>query len=134
LRVLNLPASVRDMVRGSQLTLGHARALLALGDERAIIALAHEVIARELTVRDVEQRVRNQTAQPEKRRSKAEGAGPNKSPEVKRLEGELRRHLQTDVTIALGERDRGRIEIAFYSVDDLDRVLELVLGSRRERL
>lgn len=135
LRVLNLPSQVRAMVQGSQLSLGHARALLALGDERAIIALANEVIARELSVREVEQRVRGKSQEPEKLpRAKTDGAAARRSPEVKRLEDELRRHLQTDVTISLAERDRGRIEIAFYSADDLDRVLELVLGSRRERL
>ena len=50
--------------------------------------------------------------------------------ELKRLQDELRRHLQTDVTITVGDRDRGKIEIAFYSSDDLDRVLDLVLASR----
>jgi ParB family chromosome partitioning protein len=86
-------------------------------------------------VREVEQRVRGKSQETEKLpRAKTDGSAARRSPEVKRLEDELRRHLQTDVTISLAERDRGRIEIAFYSADDLDRVLELVLGSRRERL
>jgi ParB family chromosome partitioning protein len=132
LRLLNLPISVRAMVRDGQLTIGHARALLALPNEREMLELAREIVAKGLTVRDVEQRARNSSSAPASRPGKLKR--PEKAPglnaELKRLQDELRRHLQTDVTISVGDHERGKIEIAFYSSDDLERVLDLVLASR----
>ena len=62
LRLLHLPASVRRMVHERQITLGHARALLTLEDEQAIVALAKEIVAKGLSVRDVEHRARQGAA------------------------------------------------------------------------
>jgi ParB family transcriptional regulator, chromosome partitioning protein len=136
LRLLQLPASVRHMLQEGQLTLGHARALLALGNERLIVDVARETVAKGLTVRHVEQRARLNTPDAERRRAKAPtpGSGASKNPEARRLEDELRRHLQTDVAITVGHGERGKIEITFYTNDDLDRLLELILGYKRERL
>lgn len=135
LRLLNLPVSVRVMVRDGQLTIGHARALLAVSSEREMLELAREIVAKGLTVRDVEQRARNlapaSSTRATRRKSEERASGLNA--ELKRLQDELRRHLQTDVTITVGEHERGKIEIAFYSSDDLERVLDLILASR-ERL
>ncbi len=132
LRLLNLPVSIRGMVRDGQLTVGHARALLAVSNEREMLELAREIVAKGLTVRDVEQRARN-AAPASSTRTTRQKSGERVSglnPELKRLQDELRRHLQTDVTISVGEHERGKIEIAFYSSDDLERVLDLVLASR----
>ena len=136
LRVLQLPASVRRMLQEGQLTIGHARALLALGNERLIVDVAREAVAKGLTVRHVEQRARLNTPEAERRRAKAPpaGAATSRNPEVRRIEDELRRHLQTDVAITAGQGERGTIEITFYTNDDLDRLLELILGYKRERL
>ena len=120
------------MVRDGYLTVGHARALLAVSSEREMLELAREIVAKGLTVRDVEQRARKatpeSTSRASKRTSGERASGLNA--ELKRLQDELRRHLQTDVTITVGEHERGKIEIAFYSSDDLERVLDLVLASR----
>ena len=132
LRLLNLPNQVRTMVRDGLLTIGHARALLSIPNERELLELAREIVAKGLTVRDVEQRARreapatNSRATKQKRSEKTSGLNA----ELKRLQNELRRHLQTDVTITVDEHERGKIEIAFYSSDDLERVLDLVLASR----
>jgi len=132
LRLLNLPASIRTMVRDGHLTVGHARALLAVSSEREMLELAREIVAKGLTVRDVERRARSaspeSTARGGKRKTGERASGLNA--ELKRLQDELRRHLQTDVTITVGDHERGKIEIAFYSSDDLERVLDLVLASR----
>jgi ParB family transcriptional regulator, chromosome partitioning protein len=132
LRLLNLPESIRTMVRDGHLTVGHARALLAVSSEREMLELAREIVAKGLTVRDVERRARNatpeSTARGSKRKTGERASGLNA--ELKRLQDELRRHLQTDVTITVGDHERGKIEIAFYSSDDLERVLDLVLASR----
>jgi ParB family chromosome partitioning protein len=132
LRLLNLPVSIRSMVRDGQLTVGHARALLAVSSEREMLELAREIVAKGLTVRDVEQRARiaspASSTRTARRKSGERVSGLNA--ELKRLQDELRRHLQTDVTITVGEHERGKVEIAFYSSDDLERVLDLILASR----
>jgi ParB family transcriptional regulator, chromosome partitioning protein len=137
LRILNLPASIQSMLRDGLLTTGHARALLAIPNEHEMLELAREIVAKALTVRDVEQHARNVAPPSSTRSSKRKNAEPASgqrtsglNAELKRLQDELRRHLQTDVTITAGEHDRGKIEIAFYSSDDLERVLDLVLASR----
>ena len=133
LRLLGLPAVVRRMVQESQITLGHARALLALGDERAIVDLARKIVAEGLTVRDVERSARERSQ--EKRPTRAKARKPaDGTPITRRMEDDLRRHLQTDVKVAVTEGERGTITIAFYSADDLERVLDLVLGPTREQM
>jgi ParB family transcriptional regulator, chromosome partitioning protein len=129
LRVLQLPASVRRMVQEGSLTLGHARALLSLADERAIADVAREVVAKGLSVRDVEARARQ--TRPEPRRPIVKTQNRSYS-EIQRLEEQLRRHLQTDISITVSRDYRGSIAISFYSADDLDRIRDLVLGPNRD--
>jgi ParB-like partition proteins len=135
LRVLKLPASVRRLLQDGQLTLGHARALLAFDSEHAMVEMAKEIVANGLNVRDVERRARDSApASKQQRAGKGAVAPKANHSEARRLAEELRRHLQTDVSINVGTGERGKIEIAFYSADDLERVLDLILGARRERL
>jgi ParB family chromosome partitioning protein len=128
LRLLNLPASVRRMVQGRELSAGHARALLALTDERVMADLAREAVAKGWSVREVERRVRELVERPARG---AETAKDTRPPEVRRTEDHLRRHFATDVDIRLKGQAKGEIRIAFYSTDDFDRLLEL-LGTRPE--
>jgi ParB family chromosome partitioning protein len=135
LRVLGLPAAVRRMLEEGELTLGQARPLLALGDERRIVELAREIAAQGLTAREVERRV--MAAVPERRRERTKqqrSSAGTRSPEARRLEEQIRDYLQTDVRIALTGAERGTIEISFYSADDLERLLDLMLGSERQRI
>lgn len=133
LRLIQLPASVRRMLQDGQLTLGHARALLALGDTDQIVAVAREIVARGLTVRDVERRARDALSTARKPRRTPDDTRVTAHAEVRRIEDNLRRRLQTDVRVSATASNRGTIEIAFYSLDDLDRVLEIILGPGRER-
>ena len=133
LRLLGLPAGVRRLVQEDKISLGHARALLALGDEGAIIDLARRIVAEGLTVRDVERSARDRGTTRRTPRSRATRPAEG-TPVTRRIEDDLRRHLQTDVRVALTEGDRGTITISFYSADDLERVLDLVLGPTREQM
>ncbi len=130
LRILQLPASVRRMLADGQLSAGHARALLSLGNEREITDLAREVATNGLSVREVERRARERksgdTTATTTTRSRDLPA------EARRIEEELRRRLQTDVQITLSAKEKGTIRIPFYSADDLERVLDLVLGAYRD--
>ena len=135
LRVLKLPTSVRRLLQDGQITLGHARALLAFDSEHAMVEMAREIVANGLNVRDVERRARDSAPESKQQRAGKAAVGPKAAhPEARRIAEELRRHLQTDVAITVGSGERGKIEISFYSADDLERVLDLILGATRERL
>lgn len=130
LRILALPASVRRMVAESQLTLGHARALLSFPDERSITAAARDVVARQLTVRDVERMARAGGMKP----SKPAPGVDSRPAEVRRIEDQLRKRLQTDVHISLSGKQKGELRVPFYSADDFDRIMELLLGAKRDAM
>ncbi len=136
LRLRQLPAAVRRLLQEKQLSAGHARALLPLGSERAIIDLAREVATQGLSVREVERRVQANRPSPAATGRKPSNPPPTtstppsaSSAEAKRIEELLRKKLQTGVQIHLTARDRGEVRIAFFSNDDLERLLEL-LGVR----
>lgn len=125
LRLLKLPEPVLQLLHEGGLSVGHARALLALDDPRAATNLAREAVAQGFSVRDVEDRVRGGRA-PERRPRLKRGLGT--APEVRRVEDALRRRLGTDVRVTLRAKGKGQIHIAFYSNEDLARQLELILG------
>jgi ParB family chromosome partitioning protein len=131
LRVLALPPSVRRMLGDGTLTLGHARAILAAGSEQAMADLARVTVAEGLSVRAVEQRAREGTRRLARTEPKARV--DSRPAAVRRIEDELRRHFQTDVRVHASAGERGTIAIEFYSADDLERIMDLVLGDGRER-
>jgi len=130
LRLLGLPASVRRQVREGAISLGHARALLALGDDIRIADLAKLVVSEGLSVREVEQRVRETTGG---RGGKAKASTPKpgeaRPAEARLIEEQLRRRFQTDVKLALSGKAQGEIRLSFYNNEDLSRLLELLLGT-----
>jgi ParB family chromosome partitioning protein len=126
LRLLKLPEIVLQMLHEGHLSVGHARALLALEDPHIVTNLAREAVAQGLSVREVEDRVRGGRA-PERRPRMKRGMGA--APEVRRVEDALRRRLGTDVRVTLRARGKGQIHLSFYSNDDLARLLELILGT-----
>src|SRR5688572_28900187 len=134
LRILQLPAVVLEIVEKGHLSAGHARALVSLDDDRRALALANESVARQLSVRELERRVRELLQPPAPKQPHAKSTPSSGAPVLKRMEDELRRRLQTDVRIKLSGPERGAIEVVFYSADDLERVLDLVLGPNRERV
>lgn len=135
LRVLSLPAEVQQLVESQAISLGHARALLAADSHTTALALALEASASGYSVRELEQRVRelNQapTAEPGRDRRPRPAATAAADPSVRRIEDDIRRYLQTDVRVQISGDAKGKIEISFYSADDLDRVLDLILREAR---
>ena len=125
LRLLQLPAEVRRMIDSGNLTAGHARALLAFGDPARIRSMAKEVVEAGLSVRDVERAAQN--AEGSKRKPAKSGKRDAAlSPEVRTVQDQIRRRLQTDVFIALDGPDRGTLSVRFYSAADLERIMELM--------
>jgi ParB family chromosome partitioning protein len=131
LRILALPDVVQKMVEAGSLSTGHARALLGLSDPGLIAEVAAVAVARVLNVRELEQLVRERTANPEKQTGKGKPGTPTVVPAadaaVRGIEDELRRYLQTDVRLKLAGTSKGTIEVTFYSNDDLDRLMSLIL-------
>jgi ParB family chromosome partitioning protein len=132
LRLLNLPASIRRLLQDCQLTVGHARALLAIPTERVMVDLAREIVAKNLSVREVERRVKQATTSTRPPSTTPEKNGATRNAELRRLTDRLRQRLQTDVAIDIGEKDRGHLRITFYSADDLNRLIELITGLTTE--
>ena len=132
LRVLALPSAIRRMLEADQISAGHARALLAVKDARRQLELANEIVAHQLSVRDVEARARIISEEVGKasgrKRKDAVGTASKPDPEVRRIEEQLRRRLQTDVSVRASGKGKGTVQISFYSHDDLERLLEVVLG------
>ena len=138
LRVLTLQPAVRQLVEHGRISAGHARALLPIKDEKRQLALANEIVARQLSVREVEARARAMTSESatlpgvsQVPAAKAAAGSAAADPEMKRIEDQLRKHLQTDVHIQSLGSDRGVVRINFYSADDLERLLDLVIGPVR---
>ncbi|MFQ5989213.1 MAG: ParB/RepB/Spo0J family partition protein [Candidatus Methylomirabilales bacterium] len=123
LRLLRLPIRIQeDLIEGT-LSAGHGRALLAL-DHRVIQLKAREsIIRRNLSVRATELLVKRLKAAPADRGQKLAG----RSPELTYAEEQLRRALATKVRIVRSGR-RGRIEVDFYSNEDLDRLIQKICG------
>jgi ParB family chromosome partitioning protein len=117
---------VLELLHEGLLSVGHARALLGLDDPRMVANLAREAVSQALSVRDIEDRVRGGRA-PERRPRLKRGLAP--MPEVRRVEDALRRRLGTDVRVTLRAKGKGQLHIAFYSNDDLARLMELILGA-----
>ena len=135
LRLLGLPEIVRGMLQNGHLSVGHARALLAVQNERVMVDLAREVVAKGLSVRDVERRVKQLVvAVRQPNAATAPTGGAARTAELRRLTDRLRRRLQTDVVIQIDEKDRGQLRVTFYSADDLNRLIELITGHTTEDL
>jgi ParB family chromosome partitioning protein len=119
LRLLDLEDTVKGMVEHGELEMGHARALLALAGPRQVEA-ARRVIAKGLTVRATEHLVQ-QLQQP---RRPVAPAAASKNPDVQRLEASLADRLGAHVLIRQGRGGKGRLEIRYNSLDELDGILE----------
>lgn len=121
LRLLQLPENVQEYVSRGTLSMGHARALLGVKDKRQLIQLAKQTIEQHLSVRQLEQLVQN--LEQKNKAKKREKQKPN--PLLRQYEEELREKLGTSVKISSGEK-KGKIEIEFYSKEDLERILEIL--------
>jgi len=126
LRLLNLPASVREMVRKGDLSAGHARALVTAGDPEA---LARTVVRRGLSVRDTEKLARNAGSE----RSSGRHKRAMKDADTVGLEGDLSAALNMKVTIThRADGGSGQVTVAYSTLEDLDRLCSLLSSVRQE--
>lgn len=116
-RLLRLPHEIRENVAAGTLSMGHARAVLALTDEAAQLRLARDVVAKQLSVRETEVLVKKAAAPPPKREE------PEKDVHTRAAEEKMRFALGTRVRIVRKGKG-GRLEIDFASEDELHRIYE----------
>jgi ParB family chromosome partitioning protein len=128
LRLLKLPGEIQRAIETGALSAGHGRALLTIDDSGALRTIANLAIDNGWSVRETERAAK-----------KAKDSGvpreapepPRADPNVKAAETRLKRSLNTNVRILEGKKkNTGKIEIEYYSMDDLDRVYRLIVGNK----
>jgi ParB family chromosome partitioning protein len=130
IRLLDLPHEIKQMLTDGQLTMGHARAILALPTDELRRKLANRALVGRLSVREVERLVRKYITGT----SQAKTTIRTKPPHILDLERKLSSQLATKVNIDTRKNgQRGRIVIEFYSLDEFDSITERIgLASRDE--
>lgn len=135
LRLLKLPEAVRELVASGALTAGHARAVLTAPDE-AQVALAQQAVAEGWSVRETERRAREAkegppAAAPEVAAAAATGAKAKpalpRSAATEAVEAQLRAALGAPIKL-VNKKGKGRIEIRFHSLEELERLIDLMSG------
>ncbi|MGH3473677.1 MAG: ParB/RepB/Spo0J family partition protein [Aeromicrobium sp.] len=130
LRLLKLSPTVQKRVAAGVLSAGHARALVAVGNSEIQDRLAQRVVAEGLSVRALEEIV---TVEPDGKRRPARRSGAKlHSPRVAELAGRLSDRFDTRVKVDLG-RSKGKITVEFATVEDLERIVELMDPRRARR-
>ena len=125
MRLLKLDEEVQQMVIDEKISTGHARALLAIEEKEQQIAVANKIVDEKLSVRDIEKLVKNMNKPAKEKKSAANGARGVDYIYLD-IEEKLKESLGTKVSVTAKENGAGKIEIEFYSNDDLERLLDIL--------
>lgn len=125
MRLLKLDARVQEMLMKGELSNGHARAILAVEDHEEQFLIAQKVVKERLSVREIEKLVKLLGKEPKK---KKEAEPEDKSLEVifQDLENRMKSIMGTKVSINKKDKNKGRIEIEYYSAAELERIVDLI--------
>ena len=126
LRLLKLPSEIRNHLLQNRITSGHARAILSLETKEKQKELCALIIQKGLSVREAEALAKRWSEKP-KRVVTPTKRGSDLESQLSSLQDSLRRHLGTKVHITQKGK-RGKIEIEYYSFEDLERIIEAILG------
>jgi ParB family chromosome partitioning protein len=126
LRLLRLPGDIQLLLAEHRLSMGHARALLSLPTPELQIQVAERIASEGLSVRQVERLVQKMTGPREPKPPEQVDPDPNLKAAIEHLE----QVLGTRVRVVEKSRQRGRIEIDYYSLEDLQRIYELIIGEK----
>jgi ParB family chromosome partitioning protein len=128
LRLLKLPPDIQIGLRDNKIGMGHARALINISDIDKQLEVYKKIVAEDLSVRRVEELVRQlsneNTSKPEP--AKPEVSEHPQAGEIKRVESRLSTHFGTKIQVKSNADGKGEIKIPFLSVDDLNRILEIL--------
>lgn len=130
LRLLKLPAEIQLGIRERKISMGHARAIVSLGDEKSQVDLFNEVIEGDLSVRKTESLakdiVQGRTNPEELKDKRIKNPGFELSVPQSKLVDDLRKKLNTNVSIKKSPNGSGRLSIDFKSDSDFERIVELL--------
>ena len=122
LRLLKLPPDIQVGVRDGKISMGHARALIGLENADLQLTVYKKILQQDLSVRKVEDLVRSLGDAPKPK----EKPGKELDYETKKVQNQLSSHFGTKVVINSNDKHKGKIQIPFNSVDDLNRILEII--------
>ncbi|WP_024292651.1 ParB/RepB/Spo0J family partition protein [Lacrimispora indolis] len=128
MRLLKLEKRVQDMLIENQITGGHARALLAVDDPELQFQIAGRIVAENLSVREVEKLVKSISKKKEPKEKKEEDESIFLI--FRELENRMKTAMGTKVSINRKDRNKGRVEIEYYSEAELERIVELIESIR----
>jgi len=120
LRLLQLPEEVQEMIEKGVLSFGHAKAILGVDNPSEQTKLAKEIVARGLSVREAEEKVQDRRRLPVHR-----VRALKRDPAIRDIEERLERSLHTKIRVKQGVK-KGRIEIEYYSLDDFERLVQIL--------
>ena len=125
LRLMQLGEPARDLLQKRAIEMGHARALLGLTEPRMQAEVARLVATKGLSVRETERLIKRMLEGPSRPEGRAGSPGATRStdPDVRRLEDELAEKLGTQVAIQHGRGGKGKLVVAYNSVDELEGIL-----------
>jgi ParB family chromosome partitioning protein len=126
LRLLSLPEQIKQYVSRGTLSMGHARAIAGVKNDKIKKELAEQCISQQWSVRQLEDAVKQLEEEPEKEKEKRDQP-QKRDPFIHQAEDQLRDLFRTTVKIK-HQNNKGKIEFAYYSQDDLNRLLELLQG------
>jgi ParB family chromosome partitioning protein len=126
--LLRLPPEIQSAVRKNELSFGHARALVAIEDRAVQMHIFRRVVDRGISVREVE-RLARERGRTRRGRSASTAKSTAESSSLASVEERLRQMLATKVQVKPLRDGRGEIILEYYSADDLERILEIVLSS-----
>ncbi len=124
LRILKLPADIKKWIAEGSLTVGHAKAILQVEDASVQLDTARKIIKKGLSVREAEALCKRVSSSSKSQSSKSHSW---KDPQIASLEDKLRQSLGTKVRLLHKGKKGGKIEIEYYSLDELDRLLEQLM-------
>lgn len=130
LRLLKLPPEIKNQLLQNRITSGHARAILSLETKEKQKELCALIIKKGLSVREAEAIAKQWSEKPQRKAASERRKGELES-QLNSLQDSLRRCLGTKVRITQNGK-RGKIEIEYYSLDDLERIVEAILGGERK--
>ena len=132
LRLLKLDERVRQMVIEEKLKSGHARTLIPIEDGDLQYEIAQKIFDEKLSVRETEKLVKGILNGNKKKKENKKQISPQEEIIYKRYEEDLKMTFGTKVNINRKSRDKGRIEIEYYSQSEFERILELINGIKNE--
>jgi ParB family chromosome partitioning protein len=122
MRLLKLPPDIQAGIRDKKISMGHARALITIENVDTQLSIYHKIIKEDLSVRKVEELVRNWQDKPLKDKDKKTEVPY----EIKQVQDKLSSHFGTRVQVKHGKNNKGEIKIPYLSNDDLTRILEIL--------